>query len=94
MRRAAKTDRNHASIINLLRDLGFTVLSLHRVGAGAPDILAGRNKKNFLIEIKDGEKPPSQRKLNDLQQMFHDSWRGQVCVLSNVDEVVSFSKYA
>ena len=33
-----------------------------------------------MIEIKDPDKMPSQRKLTPDQNEFHESWRGQVVV--------------
>jgi hypothetical protein len=52
------------------------VLDLAAVGGGCPDLLVGRAGKNYLIEIKDGAKPASARKLNAAQANFHAAWRG------------------
>ena len=88
MRRAAKTDSNHKEIVKGLRKAGCTVLDLSAVGNGCPDICVGRAGHNWLFEIKDGEKPPSQRKLTMMEQAFFASWRGSVEVVKSLDEAI------
>lgn len=62
MRRAAKVDSNQPEIVKVLRTMGATVLLLHQV-KNAFDILVGYRGKLFIMEIKDGNLPPSARKL-------------------------------
>ena len=88
MRRAAKTDANQSAIVDALRTVGCSVLPLHAVGQGCPDILCGFQGRNVLIEIKDGAKPPSARKLTPDQVDFHALWRGQVTVVTSVREAL------
>lgn len=88
MRRAAKTDRNQAQIIAALRKAGATVQPLHAVGQGCPDILCGFKGRNWLLEIKDGSKPPSKRKLTPDQVEWHAGWKGQVATVCSVDEAI------
>jgi Holliday junction resolvase len=88
LRRAAKVDANQAEIVAALRAVGATVTPLHAVGQGCPDILAGYGGLNFLLEVKDGAKPPSARKLTPDQVSWHDTWRGQVAVASSVKEAL------
>jgi hypothetical protein len=76
MRRAAKVDANHAEIVIALRAAGATVHSMAALGGGFPDLLVGYKNKTALIEIKDGSKPPSRRKLTKDQQDFHANWKG------------------
>lgn len=86
--RAAKTDANQTEIVEALRQVGCTVQLLHMVGKGCPDLLVGKHGINLLIEVKDGAKPPSARKLTPDQQVWHDSWRGQVTVVCDVGEAL------
>lgn len=83
MRRAAKVDANQAEIVAALRAVGATVQPLHAVGQGCPDLLVGYRGINFLLEVKDGEKPPSARKLTPDQVSWHDTWRGSSWVVMN-----------
>ena len=94
MRRVAKVDDNHAEIVRALRDIGCSVLSLAAVGKGSPDLLVGASigvsgrRVNFLLEIKDGAKPPSARKLTADEAQFHASWRGHLAIVESVDDAL------
>lgn len=86
--RAAKADANQPKIVNMLRLVGCTVQHLHTVGKGCPDILVGYRGQNYLMEIKDGEKPPSSQKLTAPESAWHESWRGTVHVVCNEREAL------
>lgn len=92
--KAARIDANQPRLVALFRKLGASVLHLHTIGRGAPDILVGVNGKqgrqNLLVEIKDGDKPPSAQKLTAEEQVFHDEWRGQVAIIRTEAEVIEF----
>lgn len=89
MRRAAKVDENQSEIVNALRKIGCSVQLLHAVGAGCPDLLVGWNGDVFLLEVKDGKKPPSARKLTADQVEWHSGWRGKpVAVVCNIREAL------
>ena len=76
-------------MVKALRAIGCTVLDLSPVGDGCPDLLAGYHGRNVLLEVKDGDKSPSRRALTPEQQTFHASWRGQVCIVTSVDEAIA-----
>ncbi len=88
MRRAARIDANQNEIVQALRDVGASVAITSALGSGFPDIVAGYRGINYLIEIKDGSKPPSERKLTLDEQEFHDLWRGAAIVVNDVDEAL------
>jgi hypothetical protein len=88
MRRASKVDANQAAIVSALRQVGCSVLPLHAVGQGCPDLLVARLGDMILLEVKDGDKPPSARKLTPDQVDFHASWRGRIAVVCNVREAL------
>lgn len=89
MRRAAKTDENQGEIVAALRLVGCSVLPLHAVGKGCPDLLVTDvNKSTFLMEVKDGAKSPSRRQLTPDQVEFHASWRGRIVVVTSVREAL------
>lgn len=89
MRRAARVDKNQAEIVAALRKAGATVQPLHAVGDGCPDLAVGYRGVNYMVEVKDGAKPPSARKLTSDQVSWHDAWRGQVCVVKDVTEALA-----
>lgn len=90
MRRNAKVDKNQPFIVSAFRKLGYSVLHLHMVGRGCPDIAVGKAGKNYLIEIKDGEEVPSKRKLTPQEQEFHNDWKGQIAIIESLDDVMNF----
>ena len=90
-RKYGKPDANHAAIVKALTAAKCDVLDLKAVGNGAPDLLVGSPfypYRMFLIEIKDGDKPPSARKLTPDQEVFHSKWRGPVYVVTSVKEAL------
>ena len=65
-----------------------TILDLSGTGKGCPDIAVGWLGYTFLFEIKDGEKPPSRRKLTPKQQKFFDGWAGQAAVIFTAQDAL------
>lgn len=88
MRRAAKVDANQSEIVAALRKCGCTVQSLASVGRGVPDLLVGRAGRNFLLEVKDGSKPRSQRDLTPDELRWLYAWRGAATVVESVEEAL------
>ena len=88
MRRAAKIDRNQPEIVRALRQAGASVLCLHGVGQGCPDLLVGTRDRTFFLEVKDNLQPPSKQKLTPDEAEWHYSWRGEVYVVKTVAEAL------
>lgn len=88
MRMPKRVDANQKQIVKELRDIGLSVLILSEVGKGCPDILVGYKNSNFLFELKDGKKLPSQQKLTDHEKKFHDAWLGQVNVTTTTEQIL------
>jgi hypothetical protein len=89
MRRAARTDQNHDEIVQALRKVGATVQSLAAVGAGVPDLLVGFRKQTFLVEVKNGQASPSERKLTPAQVIWHHNWTGgSLAVVESVEDAL------
>lgn len=75
--RAAKVDSNQADYVALWRRGGLLVLSLARLGGGAPDVLLCNpwTRSYALVEIKVGN-----AKLREKQSSFQgDGWPVRVC---------------
>lgn len=89
MRRAARTDANQAAIIEALRAIGASVRDTSAVGKGFPDLVAGFRGRTWLLECKDGNKPPSARKLTPDQIEFKATWRGHWAVVNSPEEALA-----
>jgi hypothetical protein len=88
-RYAAKVDANQKEIVSIYRKAGATVQHLHAVGEGCPDLLVGYRGANYLVEVKDGAKVPSARKLTPDQVVWHRDWRGSVRVVKDTTEALA-----
>lgn len=89
MRRyAAKVDANQPEIVEALRKAGCSVTPTHAAGAGFPDLAVGYQGQTYLIEVKDGAKPPSARALTKDQVIWHGQWKGHKAVVKNVQEAL------
>ena len=83
-----RADANQEPIVKALRAIGCTVTVASQVGVGFPDLIVGRHGLNYLLEVKDGDKPKSKQKLSKVQQEFHDNWRGAITVVTTIDEAI------
>lgn len=87
---AKRVDQNQKEIVSTFRQLGMSVLILSNVGKGCPDLCLGYDGNCYLVEIKNGSKPPSGQKLTEAEQHFFDSWKGNVCIINSIDEAIRF----
>lgn len=76
--RRRRVDHNQKEVTSALRRIGASVAILSMVGKGVPDLLVGYHGKNYLIELKDGEKVASKKKLTDDEKDFHAIWKGRI----------------
>jgi hypothetical protein len=92
MRHAARIDANQEKIVAALRAMGATVRIVTQ-GNGLPDLLVGFRGVTILMEVKDGQKVPSARKLTPAEQKFFEEWRGGiVAIVNSVDEAIDLLK--
>ena len=92
MRRAARVDENQGLIVKALRVCGATVRVISQ-GDGIPDLLVGYRGHTILMEIKDGNKPPSARQLTPAEQIFFDQWTGgKLFIVNSVEEALDVLK--
>ena len=87
-----KVDDNHAEIIATFRALGWSARSTAIIGKGFPDALVGKYGHSYPVEIKDGSKPPSRRKLTEDEEEFRSTWRGSLVYIESVDDVIAFDR--
>ena len=87
MRRAARIDANQNEIVAALRGIpGCKVAITSALGHGFPDIVVGWMSNNYLIEIKDSDKPPSKRRLTPDEKKFHEQWAGQIDIAETFED--------
>ncbi|KKL50575.1 hypothetical protein LCGC14_2304080 [marine sediment metagenome] len=79
----AKVDANQPSIVQALRDAYCSVLPIHRVGQGAPDLAVGYQGGTYFLEIK-----TDKGKLTPAEIEFMDAWRGHYAIVRTVDEAL------
>lgn len=87
--RLSRVDANQKEIVAAFRKLGCSVVITSGLRNGVPDICVGCNGWNVWIEIKDGNKPPSARKLTEDEQKWHGAWQGWVEVIESVDDAIA-----
>lgn len=74
MRRASRRDANERRVIDALRACGAYVKQIN--DEGLADLLVFYRGHTLILEVKDGDKPPSARALTPAEQKFHDEWPG------------------
>ncbi len=77
-------DANQAAIVEAYETLGCSVIDLHSIGYGTPDLLIGfGHRLDQLVEVKI---PGKKLKTNQLE--FAEAWRGRKpIVVRSVDDV-------
>jgi len=81
-------DGNHHAISDALRAIGAKPVSTASVGSGFPDIAVGYRGVNVLLEVKNGDKPPSKQALTEAEKNFHETWPGQISIVRTPEEAV------
>lgn len=69
---ARRTDANHRDVAKAMEQAGFTVIDFSSVGRGVPDLYAAKAGRGLWVEVKDGSKVPSARKLTPDQLRFRE----------------------
>jgi hypothetical protein len=87
--RAKRTDANHAKVRDTLRAHAYVVHDLANLGIPV-DLGVESPYGGFplFIEVKDGMKPPSARKLTDLAQKWAELTKDQTRVVLSPTEAV------
>lgn len=85
-RRAAKIDDNQTELVGILRSLGMCVEITSAAHGGMTDLVVGYGGITVLVEVKDGKKAPSDRKLTPAQIRFHERFHGAITVIETIDQ--------
>lgn len=90
-RRAGKIDANQGELVTLLRSLGLSVGITSSAHGGFPDAVVGYGGVTVLVEIKDGSKSPSRRRLTPEQVDFHGRFAGAITVIETPDQAIELA---
>jgi len=94
MRRNARVDANQADIVKALRKQGAHVLITSQL-KNAFDILVGFNSKLYIVEIKDGDKVKSSRRLTEGEQKCADGFESvgvTYHIIESVEQAIEMIK--
>jgi hypothetical protein len=97
MRRRAKVDANQGEVDQALRQMGWLVWPTHQLGNGFPDRIAMKAGRVVFIEVKDGSKPPSDRKLTPAEEDAHRMFAAfgvHVHVVEKVEDLAVLDRQA
>jgi len=89
-RRGHRKDANTDAIVATFKLAGFDVHPTN----GTWDLTVRLKATGAvrLIEVKDGTKPPSARKLTPAEQKFHANWGQSVVIVESADDVLRLRK--
>lgn len=95
MRRAARTDANHAPVRDGLRAHEYIVHDLANLGLPVDlGVQSPQGGFPLFLEVKDGDKSPSRRKLTEAEQKWADLTKDQTrLVLSLVEAILVCEEY-
>jgi hypothetical protein len=97
MRRRARIDSNHTEIVAEFRAYGWFVRDTHHVGDGFFDLIAIKHGRVLFVEVKDGAKPPSARKLTPDEVAVHADFMragAEVVIVETVADVQRLTREA
>jgi hypothetical protein len=78
-----RRDRNHAEIRDALRKCGVFVVDLADCGHGIPDLLAVKNRRVKLLEVK----MPGEHLTPD-EERFHSEYPGDIEIVYSAEEAI------
>jgi len=90
MIRAARVDENQPEIVKAFRDLGWYVLIISQL-KNCCDIMVSKGGRTVAVEIKDGKKPASKRKLSKGELQFKEEWKGEYAIVICVQDVINIA---
>jgi hypothetical protein len=78
-----RVDANQAEIVRMLRDFGASVIDLHEVGRGCPDLLVGYRWRSYPMEVKS-----KGGKLTKDEIEFNDTWKGNHYIIRSIEDAI------
>jgi hypothetical protein len=97
VRLKARVDANQSEIDSALEAMGWLVVPTHQLGKGFPDRIGIKAGRVVFLEVKDGTKPPSRRKLTPDEVEKHRQFKAfgvHVHVIEKVEDLASIDRDA
>ena len=91
MMRNARVDANQPETVKAFRDLGWSVLIISQL-KNCCDLVVSKEGYTMLIEVKDGNKPPSAQKLTEGESKFFSTWKGDWKIVTSIDDVIKINQ--
>ena len=91
MMRNARVDANQPETVKAFRDLGWSVLIISQL-KNCCDLVVSKEGYTMLIEVKDGNKPPSAQKLTEGERKFFSNWKGDWKIVTSIDDVIKINQ--
>jgi hypothetical protein len=88
--RIRRTDANQVAVTEALRKIGAVVTPIHTVGKGVADLLVSFRNAWYVLEVKDGAKPPSARELTPDERVWIGRQKALVAIINSPEEAVRF----
>ncbi len=89
--RPNRRDANQPEIVGVFESLDCSVLDVSVAPCGF-DLIVGYKTQAIAVEVKDGSKPPSARKLTQNEFSAHLNWRGPKAIITTNAEAVALVK--
>lgn len=86
---ARRKDNNHSQLVAHAKSLGFFVWETYQLPKCC-DCVMIRNGHVFFVEIKDGSKPPSKKKLTPEEAIFRaqvEEQKGRYVIAENENDI-------
>ena len=83
---AKRKDDNQTEVVKEFEKLGYHVWLTFRL-TNCVDIVISKDKFTAAVEIKDGEKPPSKRKLTEGEIKFRAAFKGRYYLCESIEDV-------
>jgi hypothetical protein len=84
---AKRADANQPEIVKELEKMGCSVLHLHMVGKGCPDLAVALRGRTYLVEIKNGER---YWEMSPAQDKFRLMWNAPVILIDSVESATNW----
>jgi hypothetical protein len=84
---AKRADANQPEIVGALEKMGCSVLHLHMVGKGCPDLAVAFRGRTYMVEIKNGKR---YWEMSPAQDKFRSTWNAPVILIDSVETATSW----